>query len=61
MEENTDTQQAEQLNEQQPAVEMTDIFLWANQTDARKNDLAIELFLFNKNYTPYSMPLSGNI
>jgi hypothetical protein len=32
----------------------TDIFLWANNTDAVKNDLDIELFLFNKNYTPYS-------
>ena len=39
----------------------TDIFLWANQTDARKNDLDIELFLFNKNYTPFSMPLSGSV
>ncbi len=28
--------------------ETTDIFLWANQTDARKNDLQVELFLFNK-------------
>ena len=26
--------------------ETTDIFLWANQTDAKKNDLQIELFLF---------------
>lgn len=41
--------------------ETTDIFLWANKTDARKNDLDIELFLFNKNYTPYSMPVGGNV
>lgn len=41
--------------------EQTDIFLWANQTDARKNQLDIELFLFNKNYTPYSVPLSGSV
>jgi len=34
--------------------EPTDIFLWANNTDGIKNDLDIELFLFNKNYTPYS-------
>lgn len=40
---------------------MTDIFLWANQTDGRKNALNIELFLFNKNYTPYGMPLSGEL
>ena len=41
--------------------ETTDIFLWANQTDAKKNDLLIELFLFNKNYTPYAMPLKGDV
>lgn len=34
--------------------ETTDIFLWANNTDGIKNDLDVELFLFNKNYTPYS-------
>lgn len=33
--------------------EVTDIFLWANNTDAVKNDLDVELFLFNKHYTPY--------
>ena len=41
--------------------QQTDIFLWANQVDARKNDLDIELFLFNKNYTPYSVPLSSSV
>ena len=59
MDENTDTQ-----NEQQstaPAEQQTDIFLWANHTDARKNQLDIELFLFNKNYTPYSVPLSSSV
>ena len=39
--------------QQQP--EPTDIFNWANQTDATKNELTIELFLFNKLYTPFSM------
>lgn len=40
---------------QAPAVpDTTDIFLWANNTDGIKNDLDVELFLFNKNYTPYS-------
>jgi hypothetical protein len=34
--------------------ETTDIFLWANNTDGIKKDLDVELFLFNKNYTPYS-------
>ena len=41
--------------------EITDIFLWANKTDAQKNDLNVELFLFNKNYMPYSMPVGGGI
>jgi hypothetical protein len=41
--------------------EPTDIFLWANQTDAVKNDLALELFVFNKNYTPYSISLSKTL
>lgn len=40
----------------QPTEEhITDIFLWANQTDAIKNNLAVEFFFFNKNYTPYSV------
>ena len=34
--------------------ETTDIFLWANNTDGIKNELDVEFFLFNKNYTPYS-------
>ena len=33
----------------------TDIFQWANQTDAVKNELRAEFFLFNRNYTPYSI------
>lgn len=41
--------------------EATDIFLWANQTDAVKNDLQIEVFLFNKNYTPYSIRFSSEL
>ena len=43
---------------EQTASEPTDIFLWANQTDAVKNELTLELFVFNKNYTPYAMNLS---
>lgn len=38
--------------------EPTDIFLWANQTDASKNELTLELFVFNKSYTPYAVNLS---
>ncbi len=34
-----------------------DIFQWANWADANKKDLLIDLFLFNKNFTPYVLPL----
>src|SRR5665647_3304400 len=34
--------------------ELIDIFLWANNTDGIKKELDVELFLFNKHYTPYS-------
>ncbi|HRF28744.1 MAG TPA: DUF4868 domain-containing protein [Candidatus Saccharibacteria bacterium] len=39
----------------------TDIFLWANQNDGIKNELELELFVFNKNYTPYSMKFSKDL
>lgn len=41
--------------------ETTDIFLWANQIDGIKNELDVELFLFNKNYTPYSIPFGSSL
>lgn len=41
--------------------EPTDIFLWANQTDAIKNEIDVELFLFNKNYTPYSTKFASDV
>lgn len=41
--------------------ETTDIFLWANQTDGVKNELTLEMFLFNKNYTPYEVKLSKSL
>lgn len=41
--------------------ETTDIFLWANNTDGIKKDLDVELFLFNKNYTPYSTNFASEL
>lgn len=41
--------------------ETTDIFLWANNTDGIKNDLDVEFFLFNKNYTPFSTNFSSEL
>jgi len=43
------------------ASEPTDIFLWANNTDGIKNELDVEFFLFNKNYTPYSTSFSSDL
>ncbi len=39
----------------------TDIFLWANQIDGIKKELDVELFLFNKNYTPYLANFSTDL
>lgn len=41
--------------------ESTDIFHWANKIDGVKRDLDIELFFFNKNFTPYRTNLSADI
>ena len=35
-----------------------DVFQWANSVDAIKNNVSVELFLFNKNYTPYKVRYS---
>ena len=43
------------------ARETTDIFLWANTTDAIKNEMDVEFFLFNKNYTPYSTNFASEL
>lgn len=39
----------------------TDIFLWANHIDGMKRDLQVELFVFNKNYTPYSIRVAETL
>ena len=38
-----------------------DVFLWANQVDEVKNNVSVELFLFNKNYTPYRVKYSEKL
>lgn len=48
-------------DENTPTTEPTDIFLWANATDAAKHDLNVEFFLFNKNYTPYTTTLGNEL
>ena len=39
--------------------EKFDVFLWANEVDEIKNNVSCELFLFNKNYTPFKVRYSA--
>lgn len=41
--------------------EPTDIFQWANLTDAKKNELDVEFFLFNRNFTPYVTKVANEL
>jgi hypothetical protein len=41
--------------------EPTDIFNWANRTDAVKNELDVEFFLFSKNFTPYTTTIGNGL
>ncbi len=38
-----------------------DVFQWANSVDEIKNNVSVELFLFNKNYTPYKVRYSDTL
>ena len=38
-----------------------DVFLWANEIDEVKNNVSAELFLFNKNYTPFKIKYSEKL
>lgn len=38
-----------------------DVFLWANEIDEVKNNVSVELFLFNKNYTPFKIRYSDQL
>ena len=39
----------------------TDIFQWANKADSLKHELRAEFFLFNRNYTPYSIRIADEL
>lgn len=41
--------------------EKFDVFLWANEIDEVKNNVSAELFLFNKNYTPFKIKYSDKL
>ena len=38
-----------------------DVFHWANEIDEIKNNVSVELFLFNKNYTPFKVRYSDKL
>ena len=38
-----------------------DVFHWANEIDEVKNNVSVELFLFNKNYTPYRVKYADSL
>ena len=38
-----------------------DVFHWANEIDEVKNNVSVELFLFNKNYTPFRVRYSDKL
>lgn len=41
--------------------ESFDVFHWANEVDEIKNNVSVELFLFNRNYTPYKVKYSDTL
>lgn len=49
------------MSENQEAKSRIDIFLWANRVQAEKKDIDVEFFLFNKNYTPFSVSFSKDV
>lgn len=38
-----------------------DVFHWANEIDEVKNNVSVELFLFNKNYTPFRVRYADSL
>ena len=61
---NVPTQEAQYVEKIETADDdstITDIFSWANKTDAIKNELNVEFFLFNRNYTPYTTRLDDEL
>ena len=63
MEENPEVAQAAENSEAVVQTETKtddhfDVFQWANNVDEIKNNVSVELFLFNKNYSPYKVRYS---
>ena len=49
------------IADQEPSTERTDVFLWANNLVPIKEELDIDLFLFNKNYVVYRTKVSKDL
>jgi len=49
------------MSTEENVITPTDIFLWSNNIDAIKKELNVELFIFNKNYTPYSAQITSEM
>ena len=56
MEENTENSDAQDVQRG-----FFDVFQWANEVEEIKNNVSVELFLFNKNYTPYKVRYSDKL
>lgn len=56
-----DTDTTETVNESEDYYEETDIFLWANNLVQYVDELKIQLYFFNKNYTAYRVKLGGEV
>ena len=52
---------ADKVVERTGNTEQFDVFLWANEVDEIKNNVSVELFLFNKNYTPFKVRYSDKL
>ena len=56
-----DSEKTEITNSEIRKLNDFDVFLWANELDEVKNNVSCELFLFNKNYTPFKIRYSENL
>lgn len=56
-----DSEKTEITNSEIRKLNDFDVFLWANELDEVKNNVSCELFLFNKNYTPFKIRYSEKL
>lgn len=56
-----DEEKVIEIADKEPDTERTDVFLWANNLVPIKEELDIDLFLFNKNYVVYRTKVSKDL